>query len=97
MIAWEGTVGRTRMQAKCVSSAVAKLQLRDGIHALYTRTPRETALCIEYLARQLQENGFAPKACGQDAVTGMTAQKRKRDNLVDATCVLTGMLTVLPG
>lgn len=92
---WEGFYRGGAMRNKCLWGALVKLQLRDGCSVVHTRSPADTAALVAYLAQQLREDGFAPKASA-GVVSGLS-QKRKRDNLTDPAAVLRAMLTVVPG
>ena len=83
------------MNPKSMWGALIKAQVRDGFYVFHTCDKESSVQLILYLQKQLASDGFDSVASSR-VISGL-GQKRKRENLNDASSMLLAMLTVIPG
>lgn len=86
-------VSNTKMSGKCLLSATAKMQLRDGIAVFTVEDTQETAFLIEYLFKNCSA-GFERRS---HVAIHSGVKRRKRENTHGTMSVLTNMLTAVDG
>lgn len=93
----EGWDGKARaLPRRNLWAALVKTCLRDSILIFHTKTEKDTASLVEYVARQLRDGGLQVSD-SLGVARGTAKTKRKRDNLNDPRQVFESMLCVIPG
>ena len=80
---------------QCAWTALAKTQIRDGIHVFHTWSQQDTASFVTYVMEQAMAGSLLQTKRAN--IPGLNVHKRKRDNLTSTHNLPRGMLTVIPG
>jgi ERCC4-type nuclease len=92
---WDSEETRFGVAEKTLLSALARAQMRDGVKVFHTSDSSESALLVCYMHGQICKGEFTKSTTERRA--GLSAKRRKRDNIESPRESLVAMLCALPG